>query len=99
MEVRISFDEIRHVRVGATETAIILGKDVFNVPTEVIIKTSDIPAVALPLLCCACAAAADPSTGKKPLPGFFPADAAHKCGIALAKEGYEAGLEENPMPN
>jgi len=136
MSVIISFSEIRHVRIGATDTATILGNDVRDIPSEVIIKAADIPKVAGPLLCCAAVAAADPSTGKKPLPGTiipgcslpvmqwgtgreingepfllleipggitlrfqFPSQAAHQCGIALAKEGYDSGLAPETKAN
>jgi hypothetical protein len=124
-----SLAEIRHVRVGTTDTAIVLGTDVRGIPTEFIIKAADIPKVVGPLLCCAAVSAADPTTGKKPLPGSiipgcslpvmkwgtgreingepflllelpgggalrfqFPAQAANECGLALAKEGYDANL-------
>lgn len=55
MKNAISFDAIRHVRLGPSHSAVIAGADVYGEETEVFLKTADIPAVVTPLLCCAAA--------------------------------------------
>jgi hypothetical protein len=56
MRNAISFEAIRHIRLGPSHSAVIVGEDVYGVETEVFLKTADIPGVAAPLLCCAAAA-------------------------------------------
>jgi hypothetical protein len=51
----ISFGAIRHVRLGPSHSAAIVGEDIYGVETEVFLKTADVPSVAAPLLCCAAA--------------------------------------------
>jgi hypothetical protein len=55
MKNAISFAAVRHVRLGPTNSAVIVGEDVYGDETEVFLKTADIPGVAAPLLCCAAA--------------------------------------------
>jgi hypothetical protein len=55
MRNAISFEAIRHVRLGPSHSAVIAGADIYGDETEVFLKTDDIPSVAAPLLCCAAA--------------------------------------------
>ena len=51
----ISFGAIRHIRLGPSHSAAIVGEDIYGDETEVFLKTADVPSVAAPLLCCAAA--------------------------------------------
>jgi hypothetical protein len=55
MRNAISFEAIRHVRLGPSHSAVIAGADIYGDETEVFLKAADIPSVAAPLLCCAAA--------------------------------------------
>jgi hypothetical protein len=55
MKNAISIAAVRHVRLGPTNSAVVVGEDVYGDETEVYLKTADIPAIAGPLLCCAAA--------------------------------------------
>ncbi len=53
MRNAISFGSIRDVRMGVTNSAVIAGTDTKGIESEVTFKLSDVPATAVPLLCCA----------------------------------------------
>src|ERR1700722_5191282 len=55
MKNAISLAAFRHIRLGPTHSAVIVGEDVYGDETEVFLKTADIPGIAAPLLCCAAA--------------------------------------------
>jgi hypothetical protein len=55
MKNAISLAAIRHVRLGPTHSAVIVGEDVYGDETEVFLGATDIPNIAASLLCCAAA--------------------------------------------
>src|ERR1700710_2144687 len=61
----INFYSIKHVQIGTTRTAVVLGTDVSGAESQISLKLNDVPKVAGPLLCCA-AVAEGPTPG--PLP-------------------------------
>src|ERR1700733_5851508 len=50
MKNAISLAAFRHIRLGPTHSAVIVGEDVYGDETEVFLKTADIPGIAAPLL-------------------------------------------------
>src|SRR5580658_1890388 len=55
MKNAISLAAVRHVRLGPTKSAVIVGEDVYGDETEVFLGTTDIPSIAASLLCCSAA--------------------------------------------
>jgi hypothetical protein len=62
----ISIQSIRHVRLGPSRTAIVLGQDQNGMDTDIIFASADAQNIAPQLLCCA---ALEAGPAPRPLPG------------------------------